>query len=65
MTAASGTDGCASFANGDFGRELSLTYRKVIFSAATYVQKNALARAIRSFARSIGGDRDSVADDTV
>jgi hypothetical protein len=31
------TDGSASFANRDFGRELRVTYRKVVFSATADV----------------------------
>jgi hypothetical protein len=43
------TDGSASFANGDFGRELRVTREKVIFSATADVQKSPLARAIQRF----------------
>jgi hypothetical protein len=34
---ASATDGRASIANRDFGRELRVNYRKVIFSATTFL----------------------------
>jgi hypothetical protein len=33
-------------ANGDFGRELRMTYRKVVFSATADVQMKPLARPI-------------------
>jgi hypothetical protein len=44
-----GTDGSASSANGDFGRELRVTCGKVIFSATAKMQKNPLALPIPRF----------------
>jgi hypothetical protein len=44
---------------------LRVTYRKVGFSATTYMQKKPLARAIQQLERRISRDKDWVADDTV
>jgi hypothetical protein len=60
-----GTDGSASFANGDFGRKLRVTCAKVIFSATAKMQKNPLARAIQRFGRRIPRERDWLADGAV
>ena len=40
-------NGRAKFANRDFGRELPIIFRDVVFSATTHIQKKPLARAIR------------------
>jgi hypothetical protein len=56
-------NGRAEFANRDFGSESRASYRKLIFSATTNMQKNALARAIQRFRRKISRDRDWVAED--
>jgi len=44
---------------------LRVTYRKVGFSATTYMQKKPLARAIQQLERRISRDKDWVADDAV
>src|SRR5271167_2667694 len=44
---ASGPNGRAKFANRDFGRELPITFRKVVFSATTHLQMRPLVRAIQ------------------
>ena len=49
LQSALGTDGSASFANGDFGRELRVAHRKAGFSATADVQMSPLARAIQRF----------------
>jgi hypothetical protein len=62
LLSASGPNGRAKFANGDFGRELRVTRGKAIFSATTCMQKTPLARAIWRFERRIPRDKDWVAE---
>jgi len=58
----SGPNGRAKSANRDFGRELPITFRNVVFSATTRMQMRPWGRAFRRFERRLRRDGDSVAE---